>query len=154
MLTRMRRRAILFDFGAALDLNNPEQQDEAGVYGTPSFVSPEQAQGIPIVDGRADFYSLGIVFYLMVTGRRPFYGTRDDVLRAHIVEEPTPPSEFAHLSPGIEAAILKLIAKKPDDRFLSGAELCEVLDHVELEPEKPTFTEWLRGWLGAATQPS
>jgi len=77
-------RALLFDFGTALDLRNPPTVPDPGIYGTPGFLAPEQIQHGDQVDRRADLYSLGVVFYRLVAARRPFYGTRDDVLDAHL----------------------------------------------------------------------
>src|SRR4029077_14599441 len=86
--------------------------------GTPDYVAPETAEGKG-ADARSDLYSLGIVFYELLTGRRPFVGdTPFATLRKHVSEPPTPPSVIA---PGIprelEAIILKLLAKSPDDRY-------------------------------------
>ncbi|HRW08719.1 MAG TPA: serine/threonine-protein kinase [Caldilineaceae bacterium] len=140
-------RALLFDFGTALDLRNPPTEPDTGIYGTPGFLAPEQIQHGDQVDGRADLYSLGIIFYRLLTGRRPFYGTRDDVLDAHLHTPPPPPSEFAYVSPGLEAIVLKLLAKDPDKRFRTGAELLQALENVELVPEPENAPQRLMRWL-------
>ena len=140
-------RALLFDFGTALDLRNPPTTPDTGIYGTPGFLAPEQIQHGDEVDGRADLYSLGVVFYRLVAGRRPFYGTRDDVLDAHLHTPPPPPSEFAYVSPGLEAVILKLLSKAPEDRYQTGGELLTALDHVELIPEPEGAPQRLMRWL-------
>ena len=140
-------RALLFDFGTALDLRNPPTEPDVGIYGTPGFLAPEQIEHGDQVDGRADLYSLGIIFYRLITGRRPFYGTRDDVLDAHLHTPPAPPSEIAYVSPGLEAIILKLLAKDPAQRFQTGGELLQTLDAVELVPEPENAPQRLIRWL-------
>jgi serine/threonine-protein kinase len=127
-------RAVLFDFGTVLDIDNPDEEDSIGVYGTPAFLAPEQINDDP-VDGRADLYALGIILYRMITGRKPFYGGRSEVLEAHLRQSPPPPSEFAHVSPDLEGVILKAIEKDPNDRFQTGAELIKAMEAVRLEPE-------------------
>jgi serine/threonine-protein kinase len=92
--------------------------------GTPRFFSPEQATGAPL-DARADVYAMGLVLYALVTGKTPFDHVRETeaLLRAHAAEPPEPPSRRAPrpLPPGLEAAILKALAKAPDERFPSAA---------------------------------
>ncbi|MBN2369452.1 MAG: protein kinase [Vicinamibacteria bacterium] len=92
--------------------------------GTPDYVAPETAEGRG-TDGRSDLYSLGVVFYEMVTGRRPFVGdTHYATLKKHCLEPPTPPSD---LEPGvpeeIEAMILRLLQKDPAERYATAGEL-------------------------------
>jgi serine/threonine protein kinase len=144
-------RALLFDFGTALDLRNPPTVPDAGIYGTPGFLAPEQIRHGDEIDGRADLYSLGVVFYRLVAARRPFYGTRDDVLDAHLHVPPPPPSEFAYVSPGLEAIILKLLAKDPADRYQTGAELYDALDQVKLVPPPEGAPQRILRWLSDAT---
>lgn len=147
ILLDQRRRAILFDFGTALDQAYPLPDSDRGVYGTPGFLSPEQILSGNSVDGRADLYSLGVMLYLMACGRRPFYGDRDDVLGAHINEPPPPPSKFAKLSPDLELVILKSIEKNPDDRYQTGAEFAQALGEIEPPPPQPIRRRAMR-WLG------
>ena len=144
-------RALLFDFGTALDLRNPPTVTNTGVYGTPGFLAPEQIRHGDAVDGRADLYSLGVVLYRLVSGRRPFYGTRDDVLDAHLYTPPPPPSDFAYVSPSLEAIILTLLAKEPDNRYQSGAELADALTNAELLPPPEGAPQRLLRWLQDAS---
>lgn len=144
-------RALLFDFGTALDLRNPPAVPETAIYGTPGFLAPEQIQHGDEVDGRADLYSLGVIFYRLVSARRPFYGTRDDVLEAHLHTPPPPPSDFAYVSPGLERIILKLLAKDPADRYQTGAELLDVLNNVELTPAPEGAPQRFMRWLNDTT---
>lgn len=140
-------RALLFDFGTALDLRNKIELPDAGLYGTPGFLAPEQIQHGDDVDGRADLYSLGIIFYRLVAGRRPFYGSREDVLEAHLHEKPPPPSQFAYVSPGLEAIILKLLEKDPAARYATGSELAKALAEVVLLPPPERAGQRLMRWL-------
>lgn len=144
-------RALLFDFGTALDLRNPPTTPDTAIYGTPGFLAPEQILHGDEVDGRADLYALGVIFYRLISARRPFYGTRDDVLDAHLHTPPPPPSEFAYVSPELEQIILKLLEKEPEKRYQTGAELLHALDHVELVPQPAGAPQRFMRWLGDAT---
>jgi len=125
----------LMDFGIAkvASAAGEQGQTQTGmVMGTPHYMSPEQASGkTGSIDGRSDIYSLGIIMYQMAVGELPFKGDSfAETLVAHIAQPPTPPRE---LNPSIperfEQVILKSIAKKPEDRFQSTAELAaEVAD--------------------------
>ncbi len=151
ILLQNRRRAILFDFGAALDLNT-ERAAPGEVFGTPAFLSPEQARGDTAIDGRADIYALGVTLYRMVAGRKPFYGSRLEVLEAQILTPPPRPSEFGYVSAELEAALLRALAKNPADRFQTGAAMAAALEaarHAEPPPEAPRrLLGWLRGGVG------
>jgi len=148
VLLDQRRRPLLFDFGTALDVADPMPDSDKGVYGTPGFLSPEQILSGNMVDGRADLYSLGIMLYLMASGRKPFYGDRDDVLSAHINEPPPPPSKFAKFSPALEEVILKSIEKDPADRYQTGQEFAQALTGVEPAPPPQPIGRRAMRWLG------
>lgn len=141
-------KAKLFDFGGALDRNNLEPESLDGLYGTVGYVSPEQAQVRPDIDGRADIYGLGIVLYRILAGRKPFYGTRHQVLRAHLEAMPPKPSKFSRVSPDLEAIILKCIAKEPAQRFQTGKELGDALRSVVLLPKPKPLGQRIKGWFG------
>ena len=147
-------RALLFDFGAALNSKVPPVTKVEGIYGTPAFLAPEQIRDSQAVDGRADLYSLGVILYRMVSGRKPFYGSRSDLLEAHLHQPPPPPSEFAYVSPQFEALILKALAKDPAQRFQSGAELAKALDEVQLTPPpaRTGISQRILGWLRGAPE--
>ena len=147
-------RAVLFDFGTVYNIHNPTNNAQ-GIYGTPAFLAPEQIRAEEAPDGRSDLYSLGIVLYLMVAGRKPFYGSREEVLNAHLRQQPPPPSEFRWVSPELEGVILKALAKKPAERFESGAAFAQALREVEVEAEKPKppLTTRLRAWLQETVRP-
>lgn len=124
-------RALLTDFGVAQALDDPALTSTGYTVGTPAYMSPEQAAGNQPVDGRADLYSLGVVLYQMVTGRLPFQGGTPQMLYGHVYDPPPPPSQIAHISPGMEAVILRALAKEVTHRFQTGAALAQALDALE-----------------------
>ena len=106
---------------------------EGMVFGTPEFMSPEQARGEPL-DGRSDIYSLGIILYELLTGKLPFDAKQPmDFINMHINEQPIPLSERApdrEFPPGLEHVIGKSLGKKPDDRYQTAAEFGPALRDV------------------------
>ncbi len=100
--------------------------------GTPDYVAPETAEGKG-ADARSDLYSLGIVFYELLTGKKPFVGdTPFATLRKHCTEPPTPPSVVSPETPReLEAIILKLLRKEPAERYPGAEELLiELRDYL------------------------
>ena len=114
------------DFGIARALSSPaDDLTQAGsVMGTATYFSPEQAQGFP-VDARSDLYSLGVVLYEILCGRPPFVGDSPVAIAyKHVQEWPPRPSQFVTGVPaGLESVILKLLAKKPEQRYRSADDL-------------------------------
>jgi serine/threonine protein kinase len=104
---------------------------EGMVFGTPEFMSPEQARGQPL-DARSDIYSLGCILYEMLTGKLPFDATQPmDYLALQIRGTPIPLGKrIAKLSfpPGLEDVVMKTIAKEPDARFPSAADFAMALN--------------------------
>jgi serine/threonine protein kinase/WD40 repeat protein len=100
------------------------------VVGTPDFISPEQARDSRTVDIRSDLYSLGCTFYALLTGEVPFPGgTGMEKLFKHQLEEPRPVNKVNPAIPKPVAAIVhKLLAKKPEDRYQTPAELVAALE--------------------------
>jgi serine/threonine protein kinase len=98
------------------------------IIGTPVYMSPEQCKGEEL-DPRSDIYSLGCVFYELLAGRPPFTGgTSSALVVKHASEAPKPLSTFApNVPPLLEAAVLKALAKQPDDRFATAAEFGETI---------------------------
>jgi len=117
------------DFGLAQDVGHKETHDGDYVLGTPFYVSPEQAQGLP-ADGRSDLYSLGVTYYQMLTGRRPFEGrSPDSVVRKHLEKpRPSPRVRRPALARTIEAIVQRLMAIKPEARYASARDLRRDLD--------------------------
>ncbi len=111
------------DFGIAKVADSTLTQ-EATVLGTPAYMAPEQISGRPI-DARGDLFSLGVVLFEMLTGRRPFGGPDLTSLAYQVVHAPHPSlaSLRAGLPPGFEAVCARALAKEPDARYQTGAEM-------------------------------
>lgn len=133
--------AKILDFGIAKlkQPDSPEAQKnltQAGiVYGTPEYLSPEQAQALEL-DQRTDIYSLGCILYELMTGRVPFDDTTPvKILTAHVFTEVTPPSQVApnKVSPTMEKIIMKAMAKDAGERFQDALEMFEALVAREQE---------------------
>lgn len=116
------------DFGLALS-------DElfgkvTGLLGTPAYMSPEQASGLAhMVDGRTDFFSLGVIFYEMLVGRRPFEAKTISLTLQQIIRvEAKPPRQIKEATPReLERICLKALSKNLNDRYLTGLDLAEDL---------------------------
>ena len=131
----------VMDFGIAraiADSNSVTQT--AAVIGTAQYLSPEQAQGAS-VDARSDVYSLGCVLYEILTGEPPFTGDSPvAVAYQHVREDPIAPSERNNeISPDLDAVVLKALAKNPDNRYQTAAEMRADLVRVHSgeTPEAP-----------------
>lgn len=117
-----------------------------GVIGTPAYLSPEQAAGLrrDQIDGRADTYSLGVVVYELLTGRRPFYSKDPDVLlQQHIDKLPVPPSKADQslvLPARLDSAVLRALEKKPADRFETAGAFAEALVECVVSSPHPLAT--------------
>ena len=111
--------AMVADFGIAKALSNTDSgATGTGIIGSPGYMSPEQWRGTEI-DGRADQYSLGIVAYEMLTGRRPFETPQvQDLLRMHLSAEMPPLSHSrTGLPEGVDEALRRALSKDPAQRF-------------------------------------
>jgi len=130
-----RGRALLADFGVALGAERGNQRvTQAGlVVGSPRYLSPEQAEGLLEVDGRADLYSLGCVAFELLTGRPPYAGESTmALLTAHLVH-PVPSAQElrAEVPVLLDALLRRLMSKEPEDRPPTGAALLEELRPLE-----------------------
>jgi serine/threonine-protein kinase len=144
------QKVLLMDFGIAVALT--EQIDESSgvpVVGTPEYMSPEQARGLPEIDHRSDIYSIGALGYRMLMGRPPFSGKNaEEILEKHVKEapvsirdiNPTIPKDFAD-------AIMRCLEKDPWERFATAKELEAALQAVTFATTRTT-----RG--GGETAPS
>jgi serine/threonine protein kinase len=101
------------------------------ILGTPYYMSPEQAQGNKTVDHRSDLWSLGVIAFECVTGKRPFYsdGLGDLVLQICIRDIPVP-SEIGSVPLGFDAWFARAVARDPEERFQSARELTDALREV------------------------
>ncbi|RLB23012.1 MAG: hypothetical protein DRG71_06485, partial [Deltaproteobacteria bacterium] len=119
----------LADFGLAKMLAGDVALTESGTsIGTPAYMSPEQGQGLPL-DHRTDLCSLGVILYEMTTGRLPYEAeTPMGVVVKHISEPLPPPRQVNPAIPeGVEAVIIKTLAKNPADRYDSAGEMARAL---------------------------
>ncbi|OBG12512.1 serine/threonine protein kinase [Mycolicibacterium celeriflavum] len=136
----------VMDFGIAralADANSVTQT--AAVIGTAQYLSPEQARGEK-VDARSDVYSLGCVLYEILTGEPPFIGDSPvAVAYQHVREDPVPPSQRHNdITPELDAVVLKSLAKNPDNRYQTAAEMRADLVRVHSgeQPDAPkVFTD-------------
>ena len=114
----------VMDFGIARATTSETITQTAAVIGTAQYISPEQAQG-QTVDYRSDLYSLGCCLFEMLTGTVPFTGaTPVAIAYRHVREDPTPPRMLnPDVPPPLEAICLKAMAKLPDNRYQTAAEL-------------------------------
>jgi eukaryotic-like serine/threonine-protein kinase len=126
----------ILDFGVAKLLDSGGGPTEVSVVagrviGTPAYMSPEHARAEPM-DGRADIYSVGLLLYEMVTGRRPFQAEgKLGLLRAQVEDMPERPRARApDLSPELDAAIWKAVEKERDQRWQSAEEFAAALAAV------------------------
>ena len=164
----------VLDFGIAKwsrdeDASKIDQlETQAGtVFGTPRYMSPEQAQGSPL-DARSDLYSLGVLLYQMLSGRAPFVDDDAVVVMARHIKDPPP--RFETMSPevkvpeSIEALLWRVLAKSPAERPSTAEQMIAELDAAEISVralesgprltlssrEKTIFRRYYWGWFVAA----
>lgn len=137
------QKVLLMDFGTAMAVTEVVEESSGGpVVGTPEYMSPEQARGLPDIDHRSDIYSLGALGYRMLMGRPPFSGRNaTEILEKHVTEAPVPirdvnptiPKDFAD-------AIMRCLKKDPWDRFPTAKELDGILQSVTFRSTQELIT--------------
>ncbi|HEX2650767.1 MAG TPA: serine/threonine-protein kinase [Burkholderiales bacterium] len=133
--------AKLTDFGVARMTDGPtgEATRMGKQIGTPSYMSPEQIQGVPL-DRRSDVFSAGIIFYQFLTGKKPFESGSQFGLQAKIVQEhPVWPSALVQVPPEFDRVMARALAKEPDQRYGTAGKFAAALKRL-LEgkaPEEP-----------------
>jgi eukaryotic-like serine/threonine-protein kinase len=133
--------AKLVDFGIA-KLVSPEGADQHVTAGTPAYMSPEQTRGMA-VDARTDLWSLGVVLYEMLAGRRPFGGENDQLVMAAIRdEEPVPITAVRpEIPPVLGEVVARCLRKMPAERY-SSAEECLAAIRACSDDAPRTAAEW------------
>jgi serine/threonine-protein kinase len=128
-------RLVLTDFGIAKQVLSDATQTKFGVvFGTPSYLSPEQAQSLPLTPA-SDVYSLGVVLYELLAGDVPFRGvTPLRVAMDHIQTPPPPLPARPDLPSSVEAVVQRALAKDPAERFGSAGELAQTLARAWIVP--------------------
>jgi serine/threonine protein kinase/formylglycine-generating enzyme required for sulfatase activity len=159
----------LLDLGLALlrsaDSADPTQLSaERGVVGTNDYMAPEQWRNSSKVDARADQYSLGCTLYFLLAGEPPFARqsgvTHFEKMEAHLTRPaPDPSGSRPEVPPGLDAVVRRMLAKSPDDRFPTMADVIDALRPFAAEPDTPVTpyppppppsSRSGRGWLVAA----
>lgn len=132
----------ILDFGIA-KLSDPGEDTQLAltrggmIFGTPSYMSPEQAAG-EVVDARSDLYTCGVILFELLTGRKPFQA--DDLVKLMAMQVTAPPPSFAQAAPGrsihpaIEAVVMRALRKSRQERYASAVDFLAALD----EAERPT----------------
>jgi eukaryotic-like serine/threonine-protein kinase len=133
-------RLVLTDFGIAKQVISATSQTQVGlILGTPSYLSPEQAQGLPLTPA-SDVYSLGVVLYELLVGDVPFRGTTPMQVVMDHIQRPLPPlPPRPDISRDLEAVVRRALAKDPAARFNSAGELASALASTWAElPARPS----------------
>jgi serine/threonine protein kinase len=123
------------DFGLAKILDgegdHPPLTRQGAIFGTPAYMSPEQARGAPL-DGRSDIYACGVIMFKMLSGRTPFRAeSPTGVLMQHLQDPPPPLRPLAmELDPRLELIVKRCLEKDPNDRFQDAREVRDALREI------------------------
>ncbi|MAT96098.1 MAG: hypothetical protein CL608_03060 [Anaerolineaceae bacterium] len=125
------QHAVITDFGLTRLLDNATLTISGTIAGTPAYMSPEAAQGQK-TDARSDIYSLGVMLFEMVTGQRPYLGETPLSVIMKLVVEPLPPALSINpdLPPAIDDILSQAMAKLPEDRYHTAAEMQQAVAGV------------------------
>jgi eukaryotic-like serine/threonine-protein kinase len=130
--------ARVADFGIARAITEAGGERLTGTglaIGTPTYMSPEQAAGSRDLDGRSDLYSLGCVLYEMLAGHAPFTGPVESMVHQHLtVDPPSITTLRPAVPPAVAAALTRVLAKTPADRFSPAAQFADALRPVTVAP--------------------
>ncbi len=134
-------RVKVADFGIAKMAGQSTELTMAGsVMGSPQYLSPEQIRGEEL-DGRSDIFSLGVVLYELLSGKRPFDGDTITTLVYQILhKDPPPVSELRAVPPRLEALLLRMLAKDRDERVATGGEIARELAAIEMDLADETLS--------------
>jgi eukaryotic-like serine/threonine-protein kinase len=137
--------ALVADFGISLAVSSasgPRMTQTGLSLGTPSYMSPEQAMGDRVIDGRADIYAVGAMLYEMLIGEPPYTGPTSQAIVARLLtEEPRSlVTQRKLVPPNVDAAVRRALQKLPADRFASAAEMSSALVRAEYSIDLGTAT--------------
>lgn len=136
------RHVFLADFGVAraVAANVTEDQTRTGtgvMVGTPAYMAPEQVTAGP-VDHRSDIYAFGVMAYELLTGAPPFSGSRQDIVTAHLTQEPAPLATLRPDTPAaLASAVMRCLQKNPEERWHHIDDMRPVLDSSTAEASLP-----------------
>lgn len=127
-------RVVLTDFGLSRLISHMEAESTTGFSGTPAYIAPEQALG-KVSKPRADIYSLGVIFFEMLTGEQPYKAESPmAVAMQHITQEiPSPRQFFPEIPDDIDAIVRRATAKNPNERYTLMNDFLEDLTKVRLK---------------------
>lgn len=140
-------RAFIGDFGIAKTMDNSATLTQAGlILGSPSFMAPEQFMGY--ADVRSDIYSLGLILFFMLTGRKLYTGRMPFEIGNRHLNEPLPLPD-PQVPPEYEPFLRKALAKKPDDRFQTATEMLKAFRAIK--GYQPPISEFIPGVFDSNT---
>ncbi|MCA9936056.1 MAG: SUMF1/EgtB/PvdO family nonheme iron enzyme, partial [Anaerolineales bacterium] len=131
ILIRTDGTPVLVDLGIAAVQGGPKLTQTGNLIGTPNYMSPEQVRGLPL-DGRSDLYSLGVILYELLSGKRPFDAPESiAILHKHVYEAPEPLGNLRRdLNPETLQVVETSLAKDPAARYQNAAQMVAAIDRA------------------------